>query len=252
MQVKKIILSIFLFPFILLAQEDSTVYLKPFFKEGDELTFSFKDNQVKEVDGNGEFLQENYTFQTELLKTAYGLSVFKLQYKTKGNPRVSGSNMKSKDDLIVYFTIDSNRRYVAIENKKQLFDSLAMRLDDQALANPDSIYIENFFPEIELLFFLNGAKYVIGEIYETETIILTEFVAIPCVIKVEMTAFNRKENAFEINCEIAPKDISNHDFLYKMDYHFSLHDLRIKSIKSNQSYSIGEFKYNRSLSIESL
>ena len=155
----------------------------------------------------------------------------------------SESTLKVKDELKAFFTIDSITRFVAIENSKQLLDTLSKRITNFQL---DEESIASFFPEIELLFFLNGAKYVKGEKYTTSTILPVDGELLECDLEFEMTLFSRQENVFRIECTATPKTVSDQikDFKYFLIYSFRLSDLFPKSITLQTSYHKGQNKYS--------
>lgn len=236
---RTIILLNALFYFLVLnGQEDSTVYLKPSYRVGDKLNYKLKYSFVKMQNEQGSFINDNYFLQLDLLKTAFGLGIFKTDYKATGSDYSPGSKTKLKDDLNVFFTIDSNTRFVAIENCHELIDSLNNRSLDGTILSKDSIQCEVFFPEIELLFMLHGAKYVKGVMYEGNTIVPTEWGFLESVIEIEMIEFTRQTDRFRIVCTIKPKELPDQmiDFSYHMDFEFRLSDLILMKVDSKMRY----------------
>lgn len=241
-----LILSLILFPLCGLSQEDSTVYLKPSFKKGDIIHTRCTISEHRKFQDSAVFYNDTYQIKSELLKTAYGLGIWKSDYQFIKSES-SGINIGLKDSFSVLSTIDSNARFVAIENPRTLFKSLYKKSENEIFKDPDSIFIENFFPEIELPYFLNGAKYVKSEKYRSETVIYTDFVAIPCLLEVAMTQFNRKKNSFEIKVDIKPQNESGGNFFYQMVYTYTLHDLKVREILTHQTYELKDFTYSRKI-----
>lgn len=246
MQIRTLILISLLLSFGATAQLDSAVYLKPVLKKGTLVNFKLRNALVTEVDGQGKFSNDGYYVQLEVLKSAYGLSILKMKYNAFGGDYQPGSKLKLKDDLSVLFTIDSNQRFVAIENPRMIVDTLNQRLGIEEKLDPEKAGIEPFFPEIELLFFLNGAKYEKGEVYQSESLIPIAGALVSCNLKFEMTSFNRQENRFEIKCQIDPKEKEENlnDFEYNMKYTFRLSDLLPVEIESKQVYKKGKTTYH--------
>lgn len=236
------ILSFLFFPILLFSQEDSTVNLLPHFKKGDLLNYTLSTSLLTQLDGEKKLKSEVYILNLELLKSAYGLSVFNAIY--------SSESEKEKSGLEVYFTIDSNKRFVAIENKSSLLKEFNRRKIDSVELSLDSINFESYFSELELIFFLNGAKYKIGEVYHSETLVLNAGELISADIKVEMTRFDRQSNRFEIKVNILPKDRNESNISTNYTFVFILNTLKLIELNSEQHYFFKGEKYQKNLTIK--
>ncbi len=248
-----LILSCFFGALSSFCQEDSTVYLKPSFQVGDQFNYKFKYSLVEEVNGQGNFLTDNYTLHLDLLKTAYGLGIFKMTYNSTGNDFVPGGKTKLKDNVKVFFTIDSTTRFVAVENCAELLDTLNRRSIDNLNLNSDSIDCIQFYPEVESIFMLNGAKYVKGEKYHGKTLVPTKIGVFKCNIYVEMVAFDRKENQFQIECQIRPQNVPDNlkRFKYTMSYTYRLSDLILLEMDSKLIYLTDEISMQKTMTLRS-
>ena len=242
MPIKIKILSLLFLPFFLFAQEDSTVNLLPNFKNGELLTYSLI-SSVKITEHNQQEIQsQQYKFSAELLKTGYGLSVWKAIYLADSN--------YIKKGLEVYFTIDSNKRFLAIENSSQVFQQLKSKMLDSLNQKQDTIDIESFFPEISLIYFLNGAKYRMSEQYTSESFMFFQGEIIETQVLVEMVDFDRRINRFRIKVVIQPKIESKEELYSEYLYTFSLNTLRLIELDSKQTYVLSNKKHQKSLSFQ--